>query len=94
MRSFLGFASYYRSFVLGFSHIAAPLHELTKKGVKFQWSSQCQDAFDKLKERLVSSPVLAYPKNDLIYILDTDASLFGVGAVLSQVDEAGMEVKH
>ena len=57
VRSFLGFASYYRSFGLGFSHIAAPLHELTKKGVKFQWSSQCQDAFDKLKERLVSSPV-------------------------------------
>ena len=91
VRSFLGFASYYRSFVLGFSHIAAPLHELTKKGVKFQWNSQCQDAFDKLKERLVSSPVLAYPKNDLTYILDTDASLFGVGAVLSQVDEAGTE---
>ena len=64
--SFLGFANYYRFFILGFSHIAAPLHELTKKGVKFQWSSQCQDACDKVKERLVSSPVLAYRKNDLM----------------------------
>ena len=89
--SFLGFASYYRSFVLGFCHIASPLHELTKKGVKFQWSSQCQDAIDKLKGKFISSPVLAYPKNDLTYVLDTDASLFGVGAILSQVDEAGTE---
>ena len=51
-----------RSFGLGFSHFAIPLHELTKKGVKFQWSNQCQDAFDKLEERLVSGAVLAYQK--------------------------------
>ena len=44
--SFLGFASYYKSFALGISDIATPLHELSKKGVKFQWSSQCQDTFD------------------------------------------------
>ena len=59
--------------------------------MKFQWNSQCQDAFDKLKERLVSSPVLAYPKNDVTYILDTDASLFGVGAILSQKDETSTD---
>ena len=50
-------------------------------------NSQCQDAFYKVKERLVSSPVLACPKNDLTYILETDASLFRVGGILSQADK-------
>jgi len=67
-----------------FSAIAAPLHALTQKGRAFVWTSECQEAFDELKTRLTSSPVLALPKNGCRYIIDTDASDHGIGAVLQQ----------
>ena len=92
VRSFLGFCSYYRSFVPGFSHQAAPLHELTKKNVKFEWSDACEDAFNRLKTRLVNSPILGYPRNEGLFILDTDASLYGSGAVLSQMQDGEEKV--
>ena len=92
VRSFLGFCSYYRSFVKGFSSEAAPLHELTKKNVKFEWSDACDVAFNKLKARLVNSPVLGYPRNEGLFILDTDASLYGSGAVLSQIQDGQEKV--
>ena len=92
VRSFLGFCSYYRSFVQGFSHQAAPLHELTKKTVKFEWSDAYDDAFNKLKARLVNSPILGYPRDEGLFILDTDASLYGSGAVLSQIQDGEEKV--
>ena len=49
LRTFMGLANYYRRFVKGFSHIASPLNALTKKGVKFEWTEACSEAFDKLK---------------------------------------------
>jgi len=61
LRNFLGLANYYRKFVKDFAKIANPLHELTRKGVKFHWTDDCAEAFDKLKRALVSAPVLAYP---------------------------------
>jgi len=61
-----------------------------KKGVDFRWTQQCQQAFDELKHRLMSGPILALPLNDETYILDTDASDSGVGAVLSQ-PQSGVE---
>ena len=85
LRSFLGLSSYYRRFVKNFALIAAPLHALTGKGIRFQWTSACQAAFDELKVRLTSSPVLAMPTDDGEYRLDTDASNNSIGAVLSQV---------
>ena len=91
VRSFLGCCSYYKSFVQGFSNWASPLYELTKKNVKLEWTSACEEAFERLKDRLVSSPILAYPKNDILFVLDTDASSYGSGAVLSQVQENGEE---
>ena len=87
VRSFLGLAGYYREHIDSFSGIAEPMFYLTRKGVKFHWSEACQDAFQKLKEALTSAPVLAYPDPKKEYILDTDASLFGMGAVLSQVHD-------
>ena len=87
LRTYLGFCSYYRRFVRGFADIAAPLHELTKKGRQFVWTERCQQSFDELKERLTSSPVLAQPRHEGSFVLDTDASLVGVGAVLSQVQD-------
>ena len=91
VRSFLGLASYYRRFVPGFSQIAAPLHSLLKKGAQFYWSVECQDAFQKLKQLLISAPVLSYPRFDPNhpFILETDASAKGLGAVLAQQQEDG-----
>lgn len=94
VRSFLqlGICFYYRKFVQGFSVIAKPLHHLTEKAQKFLWASDCQDAFDKLKRALTSSPILSYPKKDGQYVLDTDASNMGIGAVLSQIQDGKEKV--
>ena len=87
VRSFLGLCGYYRRFVRDFSRIAKPLHHLTEKGQQFQWTAGCQEAFDKLKSALTTAPVLAYPTRDDQFVLDTDASNTGTGAVLSQVQD-------
>ena len=84
LRSFLGLCSYYRKFIRNFSTLAKPLHRLTEKNVKFHWSIDCQNAFSKLKEALVEATVLAYPDPKGNFILDTDASGVGLGAILSQ----------
>jgi len=84
LRNFMGTCGYYRRFVKDFSSVAAPLFSLMKKGVRFHWSTECQQAFDVLKEKLMAEPVLALPNDKGTYILDTDASDFGLGAVLSQ----------
>ena len=85
VRSFLGLCSYYRRFIRGFSTIAAPLNKLLEKSSRFKWDEECQASFDTLKQTLVSDHVMAYPNNDGIFILDTDASATGIGAVLSQL---------
>ena len=85
VKGFLGLASYYRRFIAGFADIAAPLHQYTKKEeAPFVWSREPEEAFDKLKAVLTKTPVLAYPDMCLPFILDTDASNTGIGAVLSQ----------
>lgn len=84
VRQFIGLTSYYRRFVDGFAKIAAPLHDLTKKDVEFQWTTPCQVAFEELKRRLTSAPILAYPDFDLKFVVETDASYHGLRAVLSQ----------
>ena len=92
VRSFLGICSYYRKFVKGFSVIAKPLHKLTEKSQKFVWDSDCQEAFDKLKRALTSSPILSYPRKEGQYVLDTDASNTGMGSVLSQIQDGDEKV--
>eukprot|EP00731_Ephydatia_muelleri_P021935 Em0014g526a len=84
LQSFLGLASYYRRFVKVIAHIASPLHALTEKGREWVWSKECNDAFFDLKKRLVSSPILTLPDFSLPFVLDTDASGDGLGAVLAQ----------
>ena len=84
VKSFLGLCSYYRKFVQGFADIARPMHHACKKGTKFIWTETCQESFDKLKQALTSPPILIYPIPGKQFILDTDASNFAVGAVLSQ----------
>ena len=90
IKSFLGLASYYRRFFPGFAGVARPLYQLTEPNKGFEWTDDCQHAFDRLKDLLTSSPVLAYPKQGGLFILDTDASSHGIGAVLSQI-QGGVE---
>ena len=84
LRSFLGLASYYRRFIPNFSKEASPLHSLTRKDAPFVWTPTCQRAFDKLKQLLTNAPVLAFPDFERDFILETDASGEGLGAVLAQ----------
>lgn len=91
LRGFLGLASYYRRFIKDFSKIANPLNKLLKKNVPFNWTNAQQQAFEYLKNCLISSPILTYPQWNRPFILFTDASTFALGAVLSQKDEDGNE---
>ena len=91
VRSFLGMAGYYRTSIPNFADIAIPLVELTKKKSIFHWGTEHQQAFDTLKEALVSSSILAHPKTDEPYRLYTDASDYAIGAILVQEDEHGVE---
>jgi transposase InsO family protein len=84
LRSFLGLMSYYRRFVPKFSHIAAPLHKLLKKDAPYEWTISQEQAFQTLKGKLLAPPVLKYPDFNERFILTTDASGEGLGAVLSQ----------
>ncbi|KAJ6797354.1 uncharacterized protein M6B38_216750 [Iris pallida] len=84
IRSFLGLAGYYRRFVENFSRIAEPLTRLTRKEEKFNWTEKCQAAFDELKKRLISAPILALPSGSGGYEIYSDASGKGLGCVLMQ----------
>ena len=85
LRSTMGCFGYYRRFISSFSQIAEPLFALLRKGEKFIWTSSHQRAFDLLKTKLASAPVLALPCDDAQTVLDVDASDSGLGAVLSNV---------
>ena len=87
LQAFLGTAGYYRQYLPDFATVARPLHQLTSKGTEWVWDTDAQEAFDELRRRLVTAPILGYPDPKLQYILDTDASDVGVGAVLSQVQQ-------
>lgn len=84
LQRFLGFANFYRRFIRNFGQIAAPLTALTSPKVLFKWNTGAQEAFDKLKSRFISAPVLSIPDPERQFIVEVDASDVGVGAVLSQ----------
>ena len=88
VRSFIGLTSYYRRFIRNYASISSPLHDLTRKDVPFLWTDAAQLAFDCLKRALVERVCLALPEVDGgDYVLDTDASAFAIGAVLSQIQD-------
>ena len=87
LRQFLGLTSYYRRFIPGYAKVAHPLHALTRKGAVFSWSAECEVAFESLRVKLSSSPLLAYPDFTKDFTLETDASKLGLGAILSQYQD-------
>ena len=85
VRSFLGLASYYWRYVKKFAAIAGPLHALTRKDGVFHWNADCQTAFDRLKTLFTTSPITAFPDFSQAFLLYTDTSSAGLGAILAQV---------
>ena len=89
IQGFLGFGNFYRQFIWHFSEIAKPLNDLLKKDKKFEWTKDCQKAFDNLKRRFTEEPVLMMPDQTKPFQIETDASKYATGAVLTQLDSNG-----
>ena len=89
VRGFLGFGNFYRCFIRGLSEIARPLNELLKKDRKFEWTIECQQAFNNLKTCFTSEPVLVMPDQTKPFQIECDASKYASGAVLTQLDSNG-----
>ncbi|GKF53796.1 putative reverse transcriptase domain-containing protein, partial [Tanacetum coccineum] len=84
VRQFLGLARYYRRFIKGFSLISKPLTKLTQKNKKYEWGTEEDEAFQTLKQKLCSAPILALPEGSEKFVVYYDASHKGYGAVLMQ----------
>ena len=84
LKAFCGMISYYRRFIPNCSRIASPLYKLLKKDTKFEWAEAQENAFQHLKSKLTKQPILQYPDFSKEFVLTTDASNQGLGAMLSQ----------
>ena len=84
IRNFLGLAGYYRQFIEEFSRLASPMTRLTRKGVKFEWDDLCEKAFQELKRRLTTTPIMIVPEQGQRYTMYCDASRDRLGCVLMQ----------
>ena len=91
IKAFMGLASYYRKMVPHFAEIALPLTRLTRKNAIFKWGSEQENAFTQLKNCLTTAPILAFPLEESgSFVLDTDASGFAIGGIISQI-QSGTE---
>ena len=89
MQSFLGFANFYKKFILHYSSLTTPLTSLTRKGVRFTWSPAADAAFKQLQQSFTSAPVLQHFQPELPLTIEADASDFALGCILSQTSPAG-----
>ncbi|GKA56697.1 putative reverse transcriptase domain-containing protein, partial [Tanacetum coccineum] len=94
IRQFLGLAGYYRRFIEGFLKIAKPMTKLTQKKVKFEWGDKQEAAFQLLKKKLCSAPILALPEGSEDFIAYCDASKKGLGAVLMQREKKELNMRQ
>ena len=94
LQSFLGSCNYYRRFIQNYSIITKPMSELLKKNNKWNWTNECQQAFDYIKKALTSEPILALYRPGDQLIISTDASGFGVGAILFQIQNGSERVLY
>ncbi|XP_071144097.1 uncharacterized protein [Mytilus edulis] len=92
VRQLLGMGSYYRRFIKDLSAMVKPLTDLTKKSKSFEWTKECQIAFEKLKQAFTSTDIMAFPRDEGEYYLDTDACDTAIGAVLSQIQDGTLKV--
>ena len=88
---FLGMIGYYHQFIPLFSVTAQPLFNLLKHDIPFTWAPDCEKAFVELKSKMIEHPILVFPNFEKEFIVQTDASLNAVGAVLSQLVDKGNE---
>jgi len=86
VRQFLGFCNFYQRFIPGFAKVAKPLTELMGKK-EWKWKDEEKDVFNKLKNKMINPPILAIPDNKRKMRLETDASGYAIGGVLSQQQE-------
>jgi hypothetical protein len=84
VESFLGFMNFYQQFIKNFSIIAAPLNQLKGKDKEWNWGEEQQKAFEEIKAAIISELVLVLPRDKGKFKVETDASNFGIGAILSQ----------
>ena len=93
VKRFLGMASYYRKFIPNYSRITEPINKLLKKNQRFVWCEKCSESFNEIinNKLLINPPILVFPDFSLEFILTTDASGTGLGAVLSQIDRNGVQ---
>nr|GEW79128.1 putative reverse transcriptase domain-containing protein [Tanacetum cinerariifolium] len=92
IRQFLGLAGYYRRFTEGFLKIAKSMTKLTQKGIKFDWGEKEENAFQLIKQKLCSAPILALPEGSKDFVVYCDASYKGLGVVLMQREKANVVV--
>ena len=89
VQKFLGITNFYRTFIKSHSSILSPLINLTRKGIPFNWTTECQEAVDIMKTKLTTAPVRCYFDPELPTVLTTDASGRGIGCTLSQINKEG-----
>ena len=87
VQEFIGFLNFYQRFIEGFSRIARPLHNLTKKDATFTWTDKCQTAFEELKGQITSTPILAMARDKGLMRIEANTCQFTTGGVLSQEQE-------
>ena len=90
VRSFLGFANFYRTFIKNYSDLTLPLTQLTHKGALYQWTNQCEQAFQRLKAMFTEGPILVQFNPDAETIVETDSSGWCIGGTLLQLQPSGM----
>nr|GEZ41992.1 putative reverse transcriptase domain-containing protein [Tanacetum cinerariifolium] len=94
IRQFLGLAGYYRRFIEGFLNIAKSITKLTQKDVKFDWGDKQKVAFQRIKQKLCSAPILALPEGSKDFMVYCDASIQGLGVVLMQREKVIAYASH